>query len=106
MTSDDRANEVTLHIDIRDGWSGEELTVYVNDELVFGGAVTTRPQIGLATQFEVRVPSNMTVVDAKVKTASLVASWEALIDGDLWLGISRRDDTIEIVGQDHLFGYV
>lgn len=106
MTSDDLTNSVILHIDIREGWSGEQLVVRVNGETGFAGAVTTRPQIGLATQAEARVPTGRTVVEASVEAASLGATWEGDIDGEYWIGISRRGDTIEIVGQDHLFGYV
>ena len=95
-----------MHIDIKEGWTGEHLSVLVDGREVFAGAVSTRLQIGLADQVETTVAPGPVTVEAVVAATNLRAALEVHVTGEYWVGISLGADRIVMVGQSRLFGYL
>jgi len=97
---------VSLHIDFQEGWSGSDVVVTVNGRERRLPAVTTKTQIGLATQVVEEVEPGALTITVRVPGAGEVGEHRVEVTGELWVGVSVVDGTIVFRDQNELFGYV
>jgi hypothetical protein len=84
-----------LHIDLQEGFDQDAVVVSVNDQPVFDkNAVSTRMQIGLADRAQAEVPQGVVTISVSLPKKRLSTSIPARIDGETYLGISVKENSI------------
>lgn len=97
----------TLHVHLRDGWYGDEVSIALNGEEVWAAEnVTTRFQIGLAQQLDFEVPDGPVTVEVKLPGEGLDEERDVVVHGEHWVGVSKTDGRLEVREQESEFGYV
>jgi hypothetical protein len=86
----------SLHIALEDGFDGDTVTLFVDDEEVFRKqGVTTRTQISLADSLALDVPEGPVRLRVEVPSQGVEASLEIDPTVHAFVGLSLRDGGIQ-----------
>jgi hypothetical protein len=79
----------TLHVAFQEGFSNDEVVVYVNGAEVFRkSGITTKLQIGYADAIDVEVASGMSRLDVNVVTRNTTATTLVTVSDRTYVGVS------------------
>ena len=92
-----------MRVDLQDGFDKAHVEVYINGRRrIEAGGVTSRRQLGLALSTELEVPDGTIEVEVRVPSRNLAKTFYVDTPN---LGISIRNDDIEIITSGKRFGY-
>ena len=95
----------TVHVELQEGWTGEQVEMWVNGSRWYSGRPSTRLQTGYADGVVVNVSTALVRLDVRLPEVSIEASRSMPIRAEHWIGVSRLNDTVLVVDQSSPFGY-
>lgn len=97
----------TLHIDLQEGWEGDEVLIYVDGvECRHVPEARTRNQIGLAMQIEADTAPGRRTIAISVPGRALEGVHVIDIKDEHWVAVSVQGDRLIFHDQPELYGYV
>ncbi|HEU0285583.1 MAG TPA: hypothetical protein VFR22_00980 [Nocardioidaceae bacterium] len=94
-----------VHVELQEGWTGEQVEMWVNGSRWYSGRPSTRLQIGYADAVVVNVSTGLVRLEVRLPEVSIEASRSMPIGNEHWIGVSRLNGTVLIVDQAAPFGY-
>jgi hypothetical protein len=94
-----------VHVALREGFDDDVVVVEVGDERFRFEALSTRLQIGLAEEFDVEVRAGAVEVRISLPAAGLESTSSHQVEGEIWLGIDRLSEAVDLTWSTDPFRY-
>jgi hypothetical protein len=94
-----------VHVALREGFDDDVAVVDVGDERFRFEALSTRLQIGLAEEIDVEVRAGTVEVRISLPEAGLESTGSHVVEGEIWLGIDRVSDALDLTWSAEPFRY-
>ena len=96
----------TLHLDLQEGFSGEEVGIAIDGEERLRREVRTRRVLSLASHDTFDVQDGPHVVVVSIPERGIEKRIEVEVKGDVYVGLGLRDEgDLRVRVQDTRFGY-
>lgn len=94
-----------VHVALREGFDDDVVVVDVGGERFRFEALSTRLQIGLAEELDVEVRAGAVEVRISLPEAGLESTSSHQVEGEIWLGIDRLSDELDLTWSAEPFRY-